>query len=117
MPVLVAPLVWDSSHQLTQNNEIDYNSSSQKAVLADIVADKSVLSSHKDFTGVFVNGFFGVSSARNILNDDCMIWVLLRVSWVVKQRVVKNVFNAFRFWCLFWFELFLWGQVFAVIVA
>jgi hypothetical protein len=117
LPVFATLLVWNSGHQFAQNNEIDDDSCSQKTVFADIIANKSVFSSHEDLTGVLIDSFLGVSSRGNILDNNRVIRVLFRVSWIIEQRIVKNILDAFWFGGFLGLELFLWGQVLAIVVA
>lgn len=91
---LLVLLVLDPCHQLTKDDEIDDDSSGKQTVLTDIVADESVFSAHKDLACVLINGLFGVSGVWHVLDNNCVIWLILGVSGVVKQRIVEDVLDT-----------------------
>jgi hypothetical protein len=74
----------DSFKEFGENDQIKDNRSCKKGVLADVIKDMGLLSSHEDFTAILVHSLFGISSIRYVLNDDFVVnFVRIRVQDLV----------------------------------
>lgn len=93
------PFVADSGHKLGHNDQVNDDTGSQQGILANVVTGENMLTAHEDFADVFVDCFLAVTTGRDVLDHDCVVWVLC---WdftlgFEKFRVFQNVRNALGF--------------------
>ena len=90
---LALDAVLDTTRELSNEDQIEHNGSSQKGILAGVVDDKGVLSTHENLGGVLVHGPLGVTDVREVLDDDNVIRLLsgLVDELVGLDHVIDNV--------------------------
>lgn len=108
-------LVSNTSHQLSEQSQVEDEGRGQKRVLASVVHDDGVLAAQEDLANVFVHSSLAVTDVRNVLDDDAVVGVVTRLvqDLVRGNHIVDNV----GFADLLRSELFFGGQVLAVIVT
>lgn len=84
-------LVFDSLEDFRQENEIENNRSSQERIFANIVQYVSLLSTEENLALVFIHSLLGISSVRNVLNNDFVVNLRrFRVKNLVRSQNIVN---------------------------
>ena len=105
----------DTSHHLSQNNQIDDQRRSQQRVLADVEQADGLVTTHEDLGIVLVQSTLVVTDGGHVLDDDSVVGVLV----LLVENVVgsNHVINDVGLGDLLGAELLLGAQVLAVVVA
>jgi len=72
-------LVGDTSHELSEDDEIGHERSSKKGVLASVVDSDGVHATHEDLRGVLIHSALAVTDIRDVLDDDAVVGLLARL--------------------------------------
>lgn len=108
-------LVFDSLEDFSQENKIKNDGCSQERVFANIVQNVGLLSTEEDLALVFVHRLLGISSVRNILNDNFVID--LRRFGIKNLVRSQDIINAWFLANFLWSELSFGRQIHAVVVT
>lgn len=113
--VLVTDLVLDSFEDLGEEDEIENDGGGEQGVLADVVADKSVLAIQEDGGDVLIHSLFGVSCEGDVLDDDLVV----DFGGVGEENLVggEDIIDAGLLGKFLGLELSLGGEVLAVVVS
>jgi hypothetical protein len=77
--------------ELHENDEVKHQGSSKEGILACVVDRDNVLSATENVAIVFIEGALRIAYARDVLDDDAVVWVLVNVQdWVSTDHVIDN---------------------------
>lgn len=113
--ILVSDLVLDSFEDLGEKDEIENDGGGEQGVLADVVADKSVLPIQENGGDILIHSLFGVSCEGDVLDDDLVV----DFRGLGEENLVggKDVIDAGLLGKFLGLELSLGGEVLAVVVS